>query len=120
MMSSLRVILLAAVCACLASGCAAPAGDAFAGQAGPDRGTCDSEARRLLSPVDVFASPTPSAPVATRLPGGAFVYLCETRHGWTGIMYPAKGDKVDCTYRGPSDQCQTGWVRDTLRSLEYG
>ena len=27
MMSSLRVILLAATCACLASGCAAPAGD---------------------------------------------------------------------------------------------
>lgn len=120
MMRWLRVGLPAAAAACLASGCATRTDDAYAGDAGPDRGTCESEARRLLAPVDVFARPAPSAPVATRLPDGAFIYLCETRHGWTGIMYPMPGAKVDCTHRSPTDQCRTGWVRDTLRSLEYG
>ncbi len=50
------------------------------------------------------------APVQT-LGAGRFVYRCEERGDWLGVMYPAVGEKVDCAERKPERACSLGWIR---------
>lgn len=58
------------------------------------------------------------APVA-KLAQGRYVYRCEERGEWLGVMFPAEGEKVDCSERRPERACSLGWIgqRTKMRVL---
>lgn len=84
----------------------------------PNRASCETEARQLSESAVLYNAPDPDAvPVAT-LAAGRFVYRCEERNGWLGVMYPAVGEKVDCAERQPDRACALGWVsKDTQMEI---
>lgn len=122
MMSHLRRIVgcFIAVLATVAGGCVGPDLGREVAIAPPDRATCDREARQLMEPVAIYAAPSSGvAPVAT-LDQGRFVYRCEQRGEWLGVMFPATGENVDCSQREPSRECSLGWVRRDVKMQILG
>jgi hypothetical protein len=73
--------------------------------------TCDQEARELMEPVAVYAAPRSGVAPVAHLDQGRFVYRCEQRGEWLGVMFPAADEHVDCSQREPKRECSLGWVR---------
>ncbi len=76
----------------------------------PNRSSCALEAQLLLETVDVYSAPNLNSKSQTRLDKGRYVYRCETYNAWIGIMFPAKDEPVDCSYRQPDRLCYLGWI----------
>jgi hypothetical protein len=104
-------LLLIAMAVGLATGCGRHSAPSAALAAPPDKESCDTEARQLAVSVRVYTAPDGSASPILALAAGHFVYRCEERGNWLGVMYPAVGEKVDCAERGPEHACALGWIR---------
>lgn len=109
-----------AVLAAFSSGCLGtehvPEGTAVP----PVRATCDTEARQLMEATAVYPAPKSGlAPVAT-LEQGSYVYRCEERGEWLGVMFPAQGEKVDCAERPPERACSLGWISQHTKMELFG
>lgn len=115
----MRAMLVAAIAA-LMVGCA---GSRFAAErtaALPDRTSCDTEARLLVQAAEVYTAPEGNWPPKTRLARGHFVYRCEQRGEWLGVMYPADGEHVDCFQRSAGKECSLGWIRKSVQMEVLG
>jgi hypothetical protein len=103
----------------LLTGCAS---ESPLSQAGPEKrapSNCEREAVQLIEATTAYAAPSSRAvPVAT-LGVGRFVYRCEQHREWSGVMFPAIDEKVDCTRRAAEGQCQSGWVRGVPRVRQF-
>lgn len=86
----------------------------------PARATCDTEARQLSEAADVYPAPKPSLAPVVKLDQGRFVYRCEQRGEWLGVMFPAVGEKVDCAERQPERACSIGWIRRETKMEIFG
>lgn len=76
-----------------------------------DRTACEAEPAQLTSPLEVRSAPSAQAPTVATLSTGHFVYWCGRANGWVALMFPAKGEAVDCRKRGPIKPCAAGWVK---------
>ncbi|NMG76237.1 hypothetical protein [Aromatoleum diolicum] len=81
----------------------------------PDESSCDREARLLKEEVEVFAAPESGLKPVKILVQGRFVYRCEQRNGWLGVMFPGDEEKVDCSHRTAEIRCFRGWIRQDIR-----
>jgi hypothetical protein len=63
----------------------------------------------------VYAAPGSGLAPVTKLVQGRFVYRCEQRGEWLGVMFPAEGEKVDCSQRRPERACALGWIRRDVK-----
>ncbi len=109
-----------AVVAALMVGCA---GSRFAEEriaSLPDRASCETEARLLVQAAEVYAAPEGNRPPKTRLAPGRFVYRCEQRGEWLGVMYPADGEHTDCSHRPVGEECSLGWIRKSVQMEVLG
>lgn len=88
--------------------------------AAPVRGTCDTEAQQLIESAAVYPAPKSGLASVTKLDQGRFVYQCEQRGEWLGIMFPAEGEKVDCAERQPERACSLGWIRRETKMEIFG
>jgi hypothetical protein len=120
-MRVLRVaLLLAPVVVGLATGCREHDAASGALTASPARASCEAEARQLTESAALYsATDTGAAPAAT-LASGRFVYRCEERGDWLGVMYPAIGEKVDCATRRTDRACALGWIRRDTHMAIFG
>jgi hypothetical protein len=59
------------------------------------------------------------APVA-KLEQGRYVYRCEERGEWLGVMFPTAYEKVDCSLRRPERACSLGWIRKHTKMKLFG
>lgn len=115
------VAALTAACI-LASGCRPQLPDAGSGAASElsevrvDRRTCEEDAVRLVTPVEVKAGPDAEAGLFLHLEAGTFVYLCETRGGYRAVLFPYPSESVDCA----AHPCQAGWVQEPIAIELYG
>jgi hypothetical protein len=76
----------------------------------PDRSTCEHEALQVMETAAVYAAPRSGVGAVSTLGQGQFVYRCEQRGEWLGVMFPAANAKVDCSRRPPEAACALGWV----------
>jgi hypothetical protein len=86
----------------------------------PKRTSCDQVARRLTEPAVVYAAPISRTRPAARLASGHFVYRCEQRGEWLGVMFPKKEENVDCWQRRANRACFRGWIRRNVKMELYG
>lgn len=86
----------------------------------PVRATCDTEARQLRELAAVYPAPKSGLAPVAKLDEGRFVYRCEQRGEWLGVMFPAAGEKVDCTERQPERACSLGWIRKHTKMELFG
>jgi hypothetical protein len=105
--------LLAALIVGCAGTTAAPAPAELA--ALPDRASCEVEASLLAEAADVHAAPGAESALVARLAAGRFVYRCERRGEWLGVMFPQQGERIDCSRRPAGKACSLGWVRKQVR-----
>lgn len=77
----------------------------------PDRATCDTEAGLLMETTVVYNAPKSGLAPVAKLGQGRFVYRCEQRGEWLGVMFPGAEEKVDCSQRRPERACSLGWIR---------
>ncbi|MDD5322944.1 MAG: hypothetical protein PHD43_20505 [Methylococcales bacterium] len=70
--------------------------------------------------ADVYPAPKPSLAPVVKLDQGRFVYRCEQRGEWLGVMFPAVGEKVDCAERQPERACSIGWIRRETKMEIFG
>jgi hypothetical protein len=102
---------LMVVLAVLAVGCVSTELASEGAAVPPDRATCDTEARLLMETIAVYAAPRSGLAPVTNLVQGRFVYRCEQRGEWLGVMFPGAEEKVDCSQRRPEWACSLGWIR---------
>jgi hypothetical protein len=81
----------------------------------PDTVTCDTEAGLLMETTLVYAAPKSGLAPVTKLERGRFVYRCEQRGEWLGVMFPGAEEKVDCSQRLPEQACSLGWIRQDTK-----
>lgn len=107
--------LMALLCGCVAT-------ERFATVAvvSPARTTCETEARQLSEAADVYPAPKPGLAPIAKLDQGHFVYRCEQRGEWLGVMFPAVGEKVDCAERQPERACSLGWIHREAKMEIFG
>ncbi len=86
----------------------------------PIRASCDKEAQQLGEMVAVYSAPQSSLAPVAKLDQGRFVYRCEQRGEWLGVMFPAAGEKVDCSERQPERACSLGWIRSNVQMQIFG
>ena len=138
-MTMLRSIVFAAVAAAMVVPAASqvmvrvPAPDVKVGLEGPEFDACGGFGKIVAAPgaekeVAVY-NHTQWRNRIDRIAVGTQVWMCETRDGWQGIVYPAGPDQSpgDCgvsspiaapkTYRGP---CKSGWISPTSVELLAG
>jgi hypothetical protein len=111
---------LIALLSTFAFGCAGTERAATEAVVAPARATCDTEARQLSEAADVYPAPKPSLAPVAKLDQGRFVYRCEQRGEWLGVMFPSVGEKVDCTERRPERMCSLGWIRRETKMEIFG
>jgi len=92
----------------------------FADFLSPVRATCDMEAQQLKEKADVFPAPKSGLVPISKLDQGRFVYRCEQRGKWLGVMFPALGEKVDCAERRIGHSCLFGWIRSETKMEIFG
>jgi len=78
-----------------------------------DRAACQRDAVLLTRSVTVLAAPMAGASTVRILPVSAPIYLCGARGGYRAVMFPAPGQRADCSRRGGQDACPTGWISAT-------
>lgn len=105
------VVFLAA----LVLGCARTQHAAESPLALPERTSCEMEASLLAEPVDVHAAPAAESTLVAHLAAGRFIYRCEQRGEWLGVMFPLQGERIDCSRRPAGKACPLGWVRGRVR-----
>lgn len=81
------------------------------------RNSCKVEAEQLINPALIYQKQGKLNYGTVTLKPGHFVYKCEERDGWIVVMYPGKGEKVDCSFRTIENQCQIGWSKEKLETL---
>lgn len=86
----------------------------------PVRAACDTEARQLMEATAVYAAPKSGLVAVAKLEQGRYVYRCEERGEWLGVMFPAEGEKVDCAERRPERACSLGWIRQHTKMRVLG
>ena len=87
----------------------------------PSRTTCATEAQQLSEAVAVYPAPESGLTPIAKLDAGRFVYRCEQRGEWLGIMFPATAEKVDCAERQPPEgACSLGWIRKYTKMELFG
>lgn len=86
----------------------------------PVRAACDTEARRLMEATAVYSAPKSGLAPVAKLDQGRYVYRCEQRGEWLGVMFPAEGEKVDCAERRPERACSLGWIRQHTKMELFG
>ena len=101
--------------AALSVGCAATTLAPANRVALPERASCEAEAGPLAAAVDVHAAPAADSALLAQLAAGRFVYRCEQRGEWLGVMFPREGEPVDCSHRPAGRACPLGWVRKPVR-----
>lgn len=114
MPASRRLTWLAPAIGAVVAGCVAQQGSGTAAAA-PDFARCDKEAQRLAERVVVHAAPDDRAAAVATLDAGRFVYRCEERGEWLAVVFPAAGERVDCSQRAANAACRSGWVRRKVR-----
>ena len=102
---------LIAVLAAFAVGCVSTELTSEVAAVFPDRATCDTEAGLLMETTLVYAAPKSGLAPVAKLGQGRFVYRCEQRGEWLGVMFPGAEEKVDCSQRRPERACSLGWIR---------
>ncbi len=109
-----------AVLAAFSGGCVAnehvPEGTAVP----PVKAACDTEARQLMETTAVYPAPKSGLAPVANLEQGRYVYRCEQRGEWLGVMFPAEGEKVDCAERRPERACALGWIRKNTKMQLFG
>ena len=106
-----RRALRAATLAMIIGGCAGAEFAAGTPGALPDRTSCEKEASLLAEAADVHAAPAAESALVAHLAAGRFVYRCERRGEWLGVMFPREGERIDCSRRPAGKACPLGWVR---------
>ena len=102
----------------VATGCVDARRDSEVTPVLPSHISCETEARQLSEATDVYPAPQFNIAPVVNLAQGRFVYRCEQRDDWLGIMFPAFGEKVDCAERPPEQACSLGWIRrNTLMEI---
>lgn len=86
----------------------------------PARTSCDTEAQQLNELAAVYPAPNPGLAPVIKLDKGRFVYRCEQRGEWLGIMFPGAGEKVNCAERQPERACSLGWIRRETKMEIFG
>jgi hypothetical protein len=81
----------------------------------PERATCDTEAGLLMETTVVYAAPKSGLKPVVKLEQGRFVYRCEQRGEWLGVMFPGAEEKVDCSQRRPERVCSLGWIHRDVK-----
>lgn len=109
-----------ALLSAFAIGCAGTEHLATVADVAPSRASCETEAQQLNEPAAVYPAPKPGLAPVIKLDKGRFVYLCEQRGEWLGIMFPAVGEKVDCAERKPGRACSLGWIRRETKMEIFG
>jgi hypothetical protein len=102
---------LIAVLAAFAVGCVSTEPISDVAAVLPDRATCDTEAGGLMETTLVYAAPKVGLAPVAKLGQGRFIYRCEQRGDWLGVMFPGAEEKVDCSQRRPERVCSLGWIR---------
>jgi hypothetical protein len=103
------------VLAALAVGCVSPELASEVAAVPPDRATCDTEARLLMETTNVYAAPRSGLVPVTKLVQGRFVYRCEQRGEWLGVMFPDAEEKSTVLSGGPSGRVLSVGFAATLR-----
>ena len=85
---------LIAVLAALAVGCVSTEPISELAAVLPDSATCDTEAGRLMETTVVYNAPKAGLAPMAKLGQGRFVYRCEQRGEWLGVMFPGAEEKV--------------------------
>lgn len=84
-----------------------------------DRAQCADEAVQIAAPDRIEVIDPVSGKRLAELAAGRFVYLCGTQGDWTGVMFPAEGERIDCSQRGLDRLCAVGWVRGRLETVGF-
>lgn len=109
-----------ALLSAFAIGCAGTERLATVAVVTPARTTCETEARQLSEAATVYPAPKPGLAPVAKLDEGRFVYRCEQRGEWLGVMFPAVGEKVDCAERQSERACSLGWIRRETKMEIFG
>lgn len=75
-----------------------------------DRESCATEAQLLATAARALDAPERGADVTYELAAGTSVYPCGTARGYRAVMFPAPGERADCSTRPPDRLCPTGFL----------